>query len=146
MNEPTTEDFSVLKSKIFIGHTKPQVNEEEYMMFEWEDSPQLSDLKASKPISYRSVISVKHGGRTEKSLGWTLTFEPCSVSFNPLAPGSFVRGWWEPPAELTEREENSAWGKTRNLFPQLALISPRRVYFTLTHKQSLARGRWRGKT
>lgn len=145
MNEPTTEDFSVLKSKVFIGHTKPQVNEE-YMMFEWEDSPQLSDLKASKPISYRSVISVKHGGRTEKSLGWTLTFEPCSVSFNPLAPGSFVRGWWEPPAELTEREENSAWGKTRNLFPQLALISPRRVYFTLTHKQSLARGRWRGKT
>lgn len=37
MNELTTEDvahFSVLKSKIFIEYTKPQVNEEEYMMFE----------------------------------------------------------------------------------------------------------------
>lgn len=90
----------------------------------------------SELISYRGVISMKRGVWREESLGWTLTFELCSVIFNPWL-SLICQRLMRASCKIDEKgKKNCRWGKTRNLFPYLVLISPCWVYFVLTRKQS----------
>lgn len=80
---------------------------------------------------------MKHVAGKLNSDIWTLSFNP----WHFLICQKLMRA-----CRIDKNTKKCLWGKTGNLFPQLALISPCWVYFILTHKQSLAHRRWRGKT
>lgn len=108
----------------------------------WGRKISRSIQDASKPISYSGVIRVWK----EESLGWTLTFELCSVIFNPR-PSVICQRLMRASCRIDKKRKWKQFpGETGNLFPRLVLISPRWVYFTPTHKQSVAHRRWRGET